>query len=104
MQNHWYIVAKKHNESSEEHDDMGWDIGKSDDKKEPAKSKWIQVDSSFIEAVAYTESLEYFEVKLKKGGSKYLFQNVPKEVFDDFMKAPSKGVAFNKIKKKYGPK
>ena len=81
----WYRKAKK----EEDIDDI-------------FPSKWKEVDSSFIDAAAYYEPLGMFEVKFKNG-TEYSYRDVPKDVFDEFMKSPSKGEFFNRvIKEKYG--
>ena len=65
------------------------------------ESKWIPVESSFIEAVAYYRPLKMFEVKLKNG-SEYSYSGVPEIVYKNFMRAKSKGEFFNRaIKKRY---
>ena len=65
------------------------------------ESKWIPIDSSFIEAVAYHKPLKMFEVKLKNG-QEYSYVGVPSIVYTNFMKAKSKGEYFNRVvKKKY---
>lgn len=71
-----------------------------EDIDELTKSKWISVDSSFIEAIAYYEPLELLEVLLKNG-RQYSFVDIPKDTFNDFFKAPSKGKFFNNIKQNY---
>ena len=72
--------------------------------EEITKPKWQPVKSSFIDAIAYFEPLQLLEVKMR-GGREYAFGNVPKSVFDDFMRAESKGEFFNQnIRKKYRQK
>ena len=72
------------------------------DEEFGARDKWINVDSSFISKVAYYEPLEMFEIKMKNVNREYSFTGVPKEVFEAFMEADSKGTFFNKeIKNKY---
>jgi len=72
---------------------------------EIAKSKWIPVDSSFIQDVAYYEPLGMFEVRIKgRDGrlAEYSFRDVPRKVFERFMQAESKGTFFNQfIRPKY---
>ena len=68
------------------------------------KPKWIPVESSFISGAAYFEPLSLLEVKFKNG-KEYIFDGVPKKVFEDFISAKSKGEFFNRvIKKNYGSK
>jgi hypothetical protein len=72
--------------------------------EESTKSKWIPVKSSWITDVAYYEPMGFFEVKLKNG-KEYMYKDVPKKVYEDFMKAKSKGEFFNRvIRDKYGNK
>lgn len=55
--------------------------------------KWNTVDSSFVEAIAYDEPENELYVTLTHGS--YVYQGVPSHVFDDFLKAESKGTFFN---------
>jgi len=72
-----------------------------EDFAEITKSKWIDVDSSFIDKIAYYEPLEILDILLKSG-KEYSFKNVPKKIFDAFRRSGSKGQYFNKvIKKRY---
>lgn len=74
------------------------------DKHQLPPDKWIPVESSFISYVAYYEPLKMLEIKTKDG-HEYGFSGVPKQVFNRFMKAKSKGEFFNKvIKLRYGTK
>jgi len=52
---------------------------------------WIEVDSSFVEAIAYNDDGLY--VTLSHGS--YLYNGVPEQVFEDFKNASSKGQFFN---------
>lgn len=66
-------------------------------------SKWIPVDSSFIDAFAYYEPLQRLEVKMKN--REYIHNGVPVKVFKEFMASNSKGKFYNEvIKKNYGVK
>ena len=67
-----------------------------EDKGFPEGDKWIPVESSFISHVAYYEPLKMFEIKLMNGQT-YSFSGVPKNTFNRFMKAKSKGEFFNKV-------
>ena len=60
------------------------------------EDRWVEVDSSFIDAVAYYPSAHVLETKLKNC-SKYTFMNVPPNVYQDFLKSPSKGTFFNYV-------
>jgi len=64
------------------------------------KNKWIYVQSSFIQCVAYFEPLKLFEVKLKNGKT-YEYSNISKELFDQFMASDSKGKFLNKIRNRF---
>ena len=64
--------------------------------EELAKSKWIPVNSSWISDVAYHEGLRFLEIRLNNG-KEYLYPDIPKKVFEDFMQAKSKGEFFNRI-------
>ena len=72
----------------------------SSDEEVSLNPRWIPVDSSFITHVSYNENLEIFEVKLRNG-TQYTYINVPKDVYNDFMDAESKGRFFNDVIKKY---
>lgn len=61
-------------------------------------SKWIDVDSSWIDKVAYFEPLGMFEILV--GGKEYSFRDVPKKTFENFIKSKSKGRFFNDIIRK----
>lgn len=56
----------------------------------------IYVDSSNVEAVGYDETEMQLHVQFLSG-SLYVYFDVPKEVFDDFMAAPSKGSFLNRV-------
>lgn len=58
--------------------------------------KWQNVDSSFIEKVAYYEPLGMFEIRLKNG-REYSYKDVPKEVYDAFMDAARQGESLGKF-------
>jgi hypothetical protein len=79
----WYEDAKRGKKPKKEEYD--W---------KSMKSKWIPVESSFVSHAAYWEPLGFFEIKLKSG-KQYLFKKVPKDVFDKFMSAKSKGKFLN---------
>lgn len=64
------------------------------------EDKWTSVESSFITHVAYYEPLGMLELKMKNNIT-YPFVDVPKEVYDGFMSAPSKGKYFNDVIKQY---
>ena len=53
------------------------------------------VDSSNIEAVGYDDDRQELHVQFLPGGY-YIYSNVPRETFDDFINAPSKGSFLNR--------
>ena len=60
-----------------------------------------EVTSSTIKAVGYDESIKLLVVEFIKGG-KYTYNNVPKNVYEDFMNAESQGKYFaQNIKQTY---
>lgn len=79
-----------------EDDEYNWYLKHIEDEPELPKSPWVDVESSFISAVAYFPLAGVLEIKLKSG-NKYTFMDVPQDVYDAFIKAPSKGVFFNKV-------
>jgi len=65
------------------------------------RGKWKPVKSSWITDVAYYEPMGFFELRLKSG-KEYTFKDVPKSVYEDFIKSKSKGEFFNRvIREKY---
>jgi lysyl-tRNA synthetase class 2 len=61
-----------------------------------------KINSRAILAVGYDANRLFLEVKFKISKRIYGYLNVPKEVFEDFMNAKSKGSFFNqKIKDRY---
>jgi hypothetical protein len=50
----------------------------------------IEVDSSMVRAVKYDADKEELEVWFNTGGV-YVYEEVPQEVFDELLKADSKG-------------
>jgi hypothetical protein len=68
------------------------------------EADWVKVDSSFIESVAYYPSVKLMDLRLR-GGREYTYVDVPKDTFDNFLDAESKGRFFNEIiKPKYALK
>jgi len=55
----------------------------------------IYVDSSNVEAIGYDEAVQELHVQFLSGG-RYIYHDVPREVFDDFVYAPSKGSFLNR--------
>jgi KTSC domain-containing protein len=55
----------------------------------------IYVDSSNIEAIGYDDDKLELHVRFLAGGY-YIYQDVPRQVFDGLMSAPSKGSFLNR--------
>ncbi len=55
----------------------------------------IYVDSSNIEAVGYDDDSQELHVQFLSSGY-YIYSDVPREIFDDLMNAPSKGSFLNR--------
>lgn len=53
------------------------------------------VDSSNIEAIGYDDEKNELHVQFLSGGY-YVYYDVPKEIFDDLLTAPSKGSYLNR--------
>jgi len=53
------------------------------------------VDSSNIEAVGYDDGSQELHVQFISGGY-YVYRDVPRQIFDDLMSAPSKGSFLNR--------
>lgn len=63
--------------------------------------EWIEVESSWINAVNYFAEEEAVEINLINGKT-YVYFGVPKSVFNDFLDATSKGKFYNdQIKGEY---
>ncbi len=52
---------------------------------------YTDVDSSMIDRVGYDEKEQILEVRFVNSGDSYQYFGVPKTVFEDLLKAPSKG-------------
>ncbi|MBA7590381.1 hypothetical protein ES708_32497 [subsurface metagenome] len=62
---------------------------------------WTEVESSNIKKVGYAAALEELHIKFNSG-TEYAYLEVPPEVFDALIGAPSKGKFLNaEIKGKY---
>jgi hypothetical protein len=57
----------------------------------------MKVQSSAISEVTYQKKSENLYVTFKRDGATYLYEDVPQEVYDEFMKADSKGIYFKNI-------
>lgn len=55
----------------------------------------IYVDSSNIEAIGYDDDAQELHVQFTSGGH-YIYHDVPRQIFDDLMNAPSKGSFLNR--------
>jgi hypothetical protein len=55
----------------------------------------IYVDSSNIEAIGYDEDSQELHVQFLSGGY-YVYYEVPRQIFDDLLMAPSKGSFLNR--------
>jgi hypothetical protein len=63
---------------------------------------WTDVHSSNIERVAYDEQQRELLVRFNKG-IEYFYVNVPRDLYEGMLNAPSKGKYLNdKIKGSYG--
>ncbi|MBS4007316.1 MAG: KTSC domain-containing protein [Clostridium sp.] len=55
----------------------------------------IFVDSSNIEAIGYDDGTSDLHIQFTSG-SYYIFHNVPRDIFESILYAPSKGSFFNR--------
>jgi len=55
----------------------------------------VFVDSSNVEAIGYDDNAQELHVQFLNG-SRYVYHSVPREVFDAFLNAPSKGSYLNR--------
>jgi len=55
----------------------------------------IFVDSTNVQAIGYDDATQDLHVQFVDGGS-YIYHQVPRNIFDAFMGAPSKGSFFNR--------
>ena len=53
------------------------------------------VDSSNVEAIGYDEATQELHIQFV-GGGYYVYQGVPREIYDELMAAPSKGSYLNR--------
>lgn len=54
------------------------------------------VDSSNVEAIGYDNDAQDLHVQFLSGGY-YVYHDVPSEIFDEFLAAPSKGSFLNRV-------
>lgn len=64
-----------------------------ENKAVSATSTRNPIDSSIIKSVSFENGI--LEVEFKKTGKVGRYANVPQVIFDELLKAPSKGVYFN---------
>jgi hypothetical protein len=57
---------------------------------------WVYVDSSNIEAVCYLEDSRELQVRFING-STYSYSDVPQEIYEELINAPSKGSYLNRM-------
>jgi len=55
----------------------------------------LYVDSSNVEAIGYDDATQELHVRFVSGTS-YIYRDVPRQLFDDLMQAPSKGSFLNR--------
>jgi hypothetical protein len=55
----------------------------------------IYVDSSNVEAIGYDDDTQELHVYFLSGGC-YIYHDVPRQIFDDLIGAPSKGSFLNR--------
>lgn len=60
------------------------------------------VSSSAVEKVSYDPKTNDLTIKFRNNNKKYVYPDVPEEVFAEFMESPSKGRYVNKVIKGYG--
>ena len=53
------------------------------------------IDSSNIESIGYDDDTQELHVQFLSSGH-YIYRDVPREIFDDLMNAPSKGSFLNR--------
>jgi hypothetical protein len=55
----------------------------------------MYVDSSNVEAIGYDDDTQELHVQFLSGGY-YIYHDVPRQIFDELMCAPSKGSFLNR--------
>lgn len=55
----------------------------------------IYVDSSNVETIGYDDDVQELHIQFVSGG-RYIYHNVPRQIFDELMNAPSKGSFLNR--------
>ena len=61
---------------------------------EPKRDYWIDVDSSALGAIAYTQSNSTLKIRFNRGAI-YQYESVPYRLYSDLLDAESKGSFFN---------
>ena len=87
----WYTNFRKAQEENHTYDDL---------IREFSKPRWLSIDSSFIDAIAYFESAAILEVRMKNGRI-YTFMGIPQNIVEEFLHSSSKGAYFNKVLRQY---
>jgi len=59
-------------------------------------SDWVYIDSSNIEAICYVEDARELQVRFLNG-STYSYADVPQEIYEELLNAPSKGSYLNRM-------
>ena len=67
--------------------------------KQAKSSEQDSVKSSWISDISYLEFTGKLEVRLKSGQT-YTYQDVPSNVYENFLESKSKGEFFNRVIKK----
>ena len=57
----------------------------------------MKIESSSISDVTYQPKSSNLYVTFKRDNKTYLYEGVQQEVYDEFMKADSKGIYFNNL-------
>jgi hypothetical protein len=60
------------------------------------------VDSESVDQIGYDSDQSEVHVIFKKGGSHYIYGDVPSNIFDDFKNSPSKGKFVPEVLKAHG--
>ena len=85
----WYSLYKKHKEENPDDELI----------EQLSRPKWTNIDSSFIDAVAYSKLARVLEVRMKNGQI-YTFVGIPESIFQGFLNSESKGNYFNTVIRK----
>lgn len=69
--------------------------------KRGAEMQFTYVDSEAVDQIGYDEDSQELHVIFKRG-KHCIYSGIPKDVFDDFLNAPSKGIFLNEVIKARG--